>query len=48
MRTTFSFAVAGEPVAEGRLRHVFVDAGTTEKKPIPDDVRAALDPYVTA
>jgi acyl-CoA thioester hydrolase len=35
-----------QPLAEGHLRHVFIDLATTAKKPIPDDVRAALEPYL--
>lgn len=32
-------------VAEGEVRHVFVDPATKLKKAIPDDVRAALEPF---
>lgn len=35
----------GAPVAEGALRHVCVDPQTLQKKEIPDDLRAALEPY---
>jgi acyl-CoA thioester hydrolase len=35
----------GAAVAEGELRHVFVDPETMAKKPIPDDLRSALEPY---
>jgi acyl-CoA thioester hydrolase len=35
----------GRVAAEGELRHVFVDHGSTEKAPIPDEVRDALAPY---
>jgi acyl-CoA thioester hydrolase len=38
----------GEDVAEGELRHVFVDPETFAKKPIPDEVRRALEPYAEA
>ena len=31
--------------AEGEIRHVFVAYGTSEKAPIPDDVRGLLAPY---
>jgi acyl-CoA thioesterase FadM len=34
-----------DAAAEGELRHVFVDAKSREKAPIPDDFRAALDAY---
>ena len=32
----------GAGLVEGEVRHVFIDAGTKAKTPIPDDVRAAL------
>jgi acyl-CoA thioester hydrolase len=35
----------GDVLVEGTLRHVFVDAETLEKTPIPDWLRAALEPY---
>jgi acyl-CoA thioester hydrolase len=31
---------------EGSMRHVFVEPGTTIKRPIPDDIRAALTPLL--
>jgi acyl-CoA thioester hydrolase len=37
--------VGGTTAAEGELRHVFVRPGTAEKAPIPEAVRAALEPY---
>jgi acyl-CoA thioester hydrolase len=36
------FRVDGEIITEGEVRHVFVDATTHQKKPIPDYVRAGL------
>jgi len=36
---------SGEPIAEGRVRHVFVDLTDGGKRPIPDEVRAALEAY---
>ena len=33
-------------VVEGEVRHVFIDPATKQKRGIPDDVRAALEPYV--
>ena len=33
-------------VASGDIHHVFIDPPTKQKKAIPDDVRAALEPYV--
>src|SRR4051812_12915851 len=43
-----SYAVTrdGETLVEGGFRHVFIDPPTKTKKPIPDDIRAALGPYV--
>ena len=35
----------GDVLVEGMLRHVFVDPDTLEKTPIPDWLRAALEPY---
>jgi acyl-CoA thioester hydrolase len=36
------FRVDDRLIADGELRHVFVDPVTLKKKPMPDDVRAAL------
>ena len=38
----------GTPLAEGELRHVFVDLATRQKTPIPPEVRRALEPFVAA
>jgi acyl-CoA thioester hydrolase len=46
MSTAIEATVGGRPVAEGLMRHVFIDPGTKAKKPMPDDVRAALEPLV--
>jgi acyl-CoA thioester hydrolase len=35
----------GHTAAEGTIRHVFVKPGTSEKTPIPDEVREALSAY---
>lgn len=35
----------GEPMAEGLIRHVFVDVSEGGKTEIPRDIRAALEPY---
>ena len=35
----------GETLVEGELRYVCVQAHTTSKMPIPDDIREALAPY---
>ncbi len=36
------FRVGDRLVADGEIRHVFVDPSTLVKKPMPDDIRAAL------
>jgi acyl-CoA thioester hydrolase len=35
-------------LVEGEIHHVFVDPATYTKRPIPDDVRAGLEPYLAA
>ncbi len=37
------FRVAGRLIADGEVRHVFVDPATLAKKPIPGALRALLD-----
>jgi acyl-CoA thioester hydrolase len=46
MTTALVVLRGGEPLVEGELRHVFVDATTWEKHPIPEAVRSALAPWV--
>jgi acyl-CoA thioester hydrolase len=38
--------VNGRPVVEGEMRHVFIDPQTKQKRTMPDDIRAALQPYL--
>ena len=38
----------GELLVEGEVRHVCIDPATKAKKPLPDDVRAALAPAASA
>jgi len=47
MTTSLVVLREGERLVEGELRHVFVDAETWIKTPIPDVVRSALAPYAT-
>jgi acyl-CoA thioester hydrolase len=47
MSTVLSVERNGDAVAEGVLRHVFIDTASGGKKPIPDDIRAALERYST-
>jgi acyl-CoA thioester hydrolase len=37
----------GEELIEGHMRYVFVDAGTTVKRAIPEATRAVLERYLT-
>jgi acyl-CoA thioester hydrolase len=45
MTTELAIERAGEPVAEGELRHVFVDPSRGEAAEIPGPVRAGLGRY---
>ena len=38
-------AADGSVLAEGELRHVFIHAGTLDKKAIPDELRTAMGRY---
>ena len=33
-------------VVEGEMRHVFIDPATKQKRPMPDEIRAGLEPYL--
>jgi acyl-CoA thioester hydrolase len=46
--TRIEASVNGSPVASGDMRHVFIDPATKAKKPMPADIRAGLEPLVTA
>ena len=45
---TWAYTVSreGETLVEGTVRHVFIDPPTKTKRAIPDEVRAALSPFV--
>lgn len=45
MTTEFEVHHGSELLVQGELRHVFVDATTWAKTPIPDTVREALSPW---
>ena len=45
MTTHYELSRDGEPVADGELRHVFVEAGGEKKLPIPAPIRSALEAY---
>ena len=38
----------GRPVAQGDMRHVFIDPATKQKKAMPAEVREALTPLAAA
>jgi acyl-CoA thioester hydrolase len=40
-------AVDEEKLVEGEIHHVFIDPATYTKRPIPDNIRAALEPYLS-
>ena len=46
--TRIDAATGGQPVVEGRMRHVFIDPPTKTKRTMPDEVREGLAPYVRA
>jgi acyl-CoA thioester hydrolase len=48
MSTRIDGTARGEQVVAGELRHVFIDPATKSKRPMPDDVRAALEPYLAS
>jgi acyl-CoA thioester hydrolase len=46
MSTRIDARVDGRPVVEGRMRHVFIDPATKQKKEMPPEIRAAFEHYV--
>ena len=40
-------ADGGATLVEGEIHHVFIDPATYTKRPIPDDIRTALEPYLS-
>lgn len=46
MTTHMQVLLAGTLVVEGEMRHVFVDPASGVKRPIPEDVRRGLEPYL--
>ena len=45
MLSSYAISRNGELLVEGDLRHVFIDVPTKNKRPMPDDIRAALSAY---
>lgn len=48
MLSSYTIARGGEPLVEGDIRHVFIEVATKAKRPIPDEIRAALAGYTSA
>jgi len=46
MSTRVDARTNGQPVVQGDIRHVFIDPPTKTKRPMPDEIRAALEPYL--
>jgi acyl-CoA thioester hydrolase len=46
MTTRIDVMRGDELLVEGEMVHVFVDTGTSSKRPIPDEIRAKLEPYL--
>jgi acyl-CoA thioester hydrolase len=46
--SSFLISSDGETLVEGSFRHVVIDPATKTKRPIPDEIREALAPYVAA
>jgi acyl-CoA thioester hydrolase len=46
MSTRIDVVRDGTALVEGEMRHVFVAAGTTDKKSIPPEIRAPLERYL--
>jgi acyl-CoA thioester hydrolase len=38
----------GASLVQGEIHHVFIDPPSKRKRPIPDNIRAALEPYLVA
>lgn len=45
MLSSYTVSREGEQLVEGDFRHVFIEAATKAKAPIPDEVRGALASY---
>ena len=47
MTTALTIERGGETVAEGEIRHVFIDLSNGEKTAIPDEIRPELERYAS-
>jgi acyl-CoA thioester hydrolase len=48
LSTLIDAHVGERPVVAGEMRHVFIDPETKAKRPMPEDIRVALEPYLSA
>jgi acyl-CoA thioester hydrolase len=48
MTTAIAISRGDETIAEGELRHVFVESGGGSTAPIPESIRSGLAPYAPA
>ena len=46
LSTLIDGSVGARPVVAGEMRHVFIDPATKLKRPMPDEIRAGLEPYI--
>ena len=46
LTTRIDARVDGRPAVEGEMRHVFVEPGTNTKRPMPENIRNALQPLL--
>ena len=44
--TLIDASVGDRPVVAGEMRHVFIDPASKSKRSMPEDIRAALEPYL--
>jgi len=45
MQSAYAISRGGELIVEGDVRHVFIDVPTKAKRPMPEEIRAALGAY---
>lgn len=48
MSTRIDATTDGAQVVSGEIRHVFIDPATKTKRPMPEHIRSALEPYLDA
>jgi acyl-CoA thioester hydrolase len=44
--TLIDASVGERPVVAGEMRHVFIDPATKLKRPMPEEIRVGLEPYL--